>query len=323
MNAKKLMALVISMSFTAISLSVGWGGSGGHKAGTYVCPGTAHVTEIYGKASNVINALGMKCSDGTYLGPVGGSIYDDGAGTWFAKVSPEGFSAIKGRAGSGVDQIEPIKVGGTSMGLVGGDGGDAKTASGNGKKLRGFNSNTGGMVDYIEFNFGSGTTSATWGGTGGELGKDFTCPCGSYVAEIYGTHGNAIDLMYMRCNDSATGSDGQRGTVLGPIGWRHDGSCSSGQGGTPFSIKEEGGFKGITGSAGSVIDTITPIRFNQAGPLPADRIGSSTGGRAVRVDAKPSEKLIGFWGRGGCVIDKIGFHFDTILGPADCALINE
>jgi len=120
------------------------GGPGGG-AQTMVCKENTFVTEFSGGSGALIDRIGLKCSDGSSLGPFGG-----GGGAPFTVKNDSGFDKLVTRSGSLVDSIR-VYGDGRELIKVGGDGGGGPTdLACNGGKIMGLNVRTGGLVDNIQ-----------------------------------------------------------------------------------------------------------------------------------------------------------------------------
>ena len=121
-----------------------YGGQGGGP-GVLLCPQGAFINEVYGGSGYVIDRIGIKCSDGKILNPLGGS-----GGRPFSIKSQNGFNKMNVKTGDLVDNIELYfnneKIG--SAGGAGGVGGPHLLDCNDGK-LMGLNLRSAALVDNI------------------------------------------------------------------------------------------------------------------------------------------------------------------------------
>jgi len=121
-----------------------YGGQGGNP-GVLLCPQGAFINEVYGRSAQfVIDSIGIKCSDGKTLEPLGGS-----GGVPFSITSKDGFNKMNVKTGALVDNIELYSKN-TKIGSAGGPGGEGPhLLDCNDGKLMGLNLRSGGLVDNI------------------------------------------------------------------------------------------------------------------------------------------------------------------------------
>lgn len=120
-------------------------GGGGGAPQSMVCRENTFVTEFTGGSGELLDRIGVKCSDGTSLGPFGG-----GGGAPFTVQNPDGFDKLVTRTDSFVNSIRFFGSGREIL-KVGGDGGGAPTdLACNGGQIIGLNVRTGSLVDNIQ-----------------------------------------------------------------------------------------------------------------------------------------------------------------------------
>ena len=125
--------------------SLNFGGSGGTSQ-VLLCNNNTFVTEIFGKAGQSIDQLGIGCSDGRQRMFVGGT-----GGNSFSKLSPNGFNKIGVKTNSIVNNIKVYPYSGPQQNPVGGSQGVDNTIScKQNEKIVGFNVRAGNMIDNIQ-----------------------------------------------------------------------------------------------------------------------------------------------------------------------------
>jgi hypothetical protein len=120
------------------------GGNGGYPQ-SMICKENAFVTQFSGGSGNLMDRIGIKCSDGTSLGPFGG-----GGGNVFVVENTKGFDKLITKSSDFVNNIR-FYDNGTELKKVGGDGGGGPTdLACDGGKIMGLNLRTGQLVDSIQ-----------------------------------------------------------------------------------------------------------------------------------------------------------------------------
>jgi len=121
------------------------GGRGG-KRSSLLCEPNAFVTQFTGKAGDMIDNIGIECSDGSSVNAVGGS-----GGNIFNTHSPTGFSKLVVGADSYVNNIRFFNDNDQEVGQsVGGGIGNQYTLNCDKGRIRGLDVNSGYLIDRIQ-----------------------------------------------------------------------------------------------------------------------------------------------------------------------------
>lgn len=119
------------------------GGNGGSPS-SLVCKENTFVTEFNGSAASYIDRISIKCSDGTILGPAGGSVGP------FSVQSVDGFDKLVVRTGALVDSIQFFN-NNKELAKVGGNGGGGPTdLACNGGRIMGVNTRSDSNINNIQ-----------------------------------------------------------------------------------------------------------------------------------------------------------------------------
>lgn len=78
---------------------------------SYSCPAGAHITEFSGRGETYTDSIRVHCSDGSTSPYFGGS----GGGPWTTTRVPDGFTGVRGSAGSYVGQLKFVRADGTQV----------------------------------------------------------------------------------------------------------------------------------------------------------------------------------------------------------------
>lgn len=120
-------------------------GGGGGEPSSLICKENTFVTEFNGGSGAVIDRIGVKCSDGTILGPAGG-----GGGGPFSVQNLNGFDKLVVKTGGLVDNIRFFN-NNTELGTAGGGGGSGPIdLACNGGRIMGLNTRAGSLLDNIQ-----------------------------------------------------------------------------------------------------------------------------------------------------------------------------
>ena len=123
------------------------------------------------------------------------------------------------------------------------------------------------------------TNSLAFGGSGGSY-KELLCNNNTFVTEIFGRSGDAIDQLGIKC------SDGKQRMSAG------------GKGGKEFNNSSSNGFNKVdvkTGKTGKYVNNIKVLN---------NSVGGSEGINHT-ISCKQNEKIVGFNVRAGSLIDNI------------------
>ncbi len=113
----------------------------------FLCPNNSYVIRFSGRAGAFMDAIAATCSDGSTMGPFGGS---GGIAQW-SETCPGGFSGIKVESDS--QQIVAIKVicNGREQGIIGWGGGVSHEFTCSGQVLKGLRGTAAVLVYSLQF----------------------------------------------------------------------------------------------------------------------------------------------------------------------------
>ena len=221
------------------------------------CPEGAYVTRVYGRAGSSIDKFCALCSDGTnHCSGTGNGGGDFGLNNrlGFNKISNYSYGAedMSGFAINNPDGLSVTKYGTTS-----------------GITMRGWNCPINKVINNISY---VGDTNVGWAHRVKGIGcidlptpkYKLTCPANSYITELRGGAGAAVDRLCAKCSD---------GTNLGCLG-------VSG-GGIPFNQTSNDGFEKfdiseITDNNDKILRNITLYGKNITSPRYGDTGGTSS-----------------------------------------------
>ena len=120
-------------------------GGGGGSPHDLLCPEGHYVTKIFGGAGKYVDRVGVICSNGSTIGPVGG---EGGDGYQVGETVPgRGFKAVQFRSGNFVDKIKFFEHNGNYITEVGRDGGTLGDKQSCEDKIMGLHVRSGQLID--------------------------------------------------------------------------------------------------------------------------------------------------------------------------------